>query len=79
MLGAVAALGAVLLAAPLLGGHLAYLVTGRGWPDVGSLIPAALSMITQPGQPTAGWPAVDGHPPALLVWVFTAGSRWRHP
>jgi type IV secretion system protein VirD4 len=62
--------GTVLAAAVLLGGKLAYLLTGRGWPAPGWWT-GVLGVFADPGDPTAAWPAVDGHPPAALVWVLT--------
>jgi type IV secretion system protein VirD4 len=62
--------GTVLAAAVLLGGKLAYLLTGRGWPAPGWWT-GVFGVFADPSDPTAAWPAVDGHPPAALVWVLT--------
>ncbi|WP_188943284.1 type IV secretory system conjugative DNA transfer family protein [Nakamurella endophytica] len=67
-----AVLAAAMLAAPLLAGHLAYLVTGRGWPDAGSPAAAAVGMLAHPGDPTRGWPEPAGRPGPVLVWALTA-------
>ncbi len=69
MLAVLGVAGTVLLVAVLLGGKLAYLLTGRGWPDPGWWA-GVLDIFTDPGNPTVGWPAVDGHPPAWLVWIL---------
>lgn len=68
-LAGLAAAGVVLTVATLLGGNLAYLLTGRGWPAPGP-ITALFSVFGDPGDPLAGWPAIDGHPPAALAWVL---------
>lgn len=65
-------LAVAMLTAPPLAGHLAYLVTGRGWPDAGSPAAAAVGMLVSPGDPTRGWPDVQGRPAAALVWALTA-------
>ena len=67
-----AIVAAALLAAPVVAGHLAYLVTGRGWPDAGSPAAAAVGVLAHPGDPTRGWPDIDGRPAAALVWALTA-------
>ncbi|HOQ53705.1 MAG TPA: hypothetical protein PLF56_08845, partial [Micropruina sp.] len=65
-------LAVAMLTAPPLAGHLAYLVTGRGWPDAGSPAAAAVGMLVSPGDPTRGWPDVQGRPAVALVWALTA-------
>jgi hypothetical protein len=70
MLAVLGVAGTVLLVAVLLGGKLAYLLTGRGWPDPGWWA-GVLGIFTDPGDPTVGWPAVDAHPPAGVVWILT--------
>jgi type IV secretory pathway TraG/TraD family ATPase VirD4 len=64
-------LALAMLTAPLLAGHLAYLVTGRGWPDAGNPAAAVLGMFTHPGDPVGTWPGEGGRPPGVLVWAIT--------
>lgn len=68
-LAGIAAAGVVVAGAVLLGGKLAYLFTGRGWPTPGWFT-GLFSVFGDPSDPLAGWPDVDGHPPALLAWAL---------
>ena len=66
-----AVLAVAMLTAPLLAGHLAYLVTGRGWPDTGNPACRGAGHADPSRGPDGQLARQRGRPPAVLVWAMT--------